>query len=195
VHRPLTLAVIPKLAHSREIAEDAHRVGLGVMLHLPMEPVGDKFMEPNTIRTTTSDADILRTLEAALADIPYVEGVNNHQGSAATCDERVMHTLLSALKKKDLFFVDSRTIAGSVGAKVAKETGVRFGARRVFLDNVVEVDPIKDQLRKAMQLALKNGSVIAIGHDKHATLRAIKEMVSEIEAAGIKLVYARDLVE
>lgn len=195
VRRPLTLAVLPDLKHSRRVAEDAHKAGLGVMLHMPMEPVGGRHMEPRTILTTTPDKDVLRYLDDALKAVPHAEGMNNHQGSAATSDERVMRLVLGHLKKKNLFFVDSHTIATSVCAPLAGEIGTRFASRQVFLDNVAQVDAIKEQLRKARDIAFKRGKVVVIGHDKLPTLRAIKEMVPELEVAGIQLVYVRDVVQ
>ena len=100
IERPLTLSVLPHLTHSREIADEAASHGLGVMLHMPMQPKSLRQpLEPRTILTTTPDAQILDYLDKALESVPHVEGVNNHQGSLATGDERVMKTVLSHLKK------------------------------------------------------------------------------------------------
>jgi len=196
IGRPLTLSILPNLRHSRDIAEAAKKHGLGVMLHMPMQPKGKRQpAEPHTILTTSSEADILKYLEEALASVPYAEGVNNHQGSAATSDERVMRTILSYLKKKGLFFVDSRVIATSVGRKTAGELGVRFAQRDVFIDNVAAVDEVKRQLAEAGRLALRRGKAVAIGHDKKPTLEAIREMAPELEKNGVKLVLVKELLE
>jgi len=40
LHYPLTVSVLPNHPHSSEIAEEAHRRGFQVMLHLPMQSVG-----------------------------------------------------------------------------------------------------------------------------------------------------------
>ena len=196
VGRPLTLSILPNLRHSREIADQAHARGLGVMLHMPMQPKGARQpLEPHTILTTTPDAEIVKYLDEALASVPYAEGVNNHQGSAATADTRVMRVVLSQLKKKGLFFVDSWVIATSVGRKTAGEVGVRFTQRDVFLDNVATVDEVKKQLDEAGRLALRHGRAVAIGHDKKPTLEAIRERAPELEKLGIRLVLVRDLLE
>lgn len=194
IGKPLTLAVLPRLKHSRKIARDAHAAGLGVMLHMPMQSKGGLNAEPHTILTTSPDIEILNYLEEGIDAVPYLEGVNNHQGSAATSDERVMRVVLGRLKKKNLFFIDSRVVATSVAAAVAEELGVRHATRDVFIDNVAEVSVVKEQLRKAKIIALKHGQVVVIGHDKRVTLQAIKEMVPEFEEAGIKFVLARDTV-
>lgn len=196
IGRPLTLAILPNLKHSRDIAEAAKARGLSVMLHMPMQPQGKRQpAEPHTILTTSSEAEILKYLEEALASVPYAAGVNNHQGSAATSDERVMRTVLSYLKKKGLFFVDSRVIATSVGRTMADALGVRFAQRDVFIDNVATVDEVKKQLVQAGRLALRRGKVVVIGHDKGPTLEAIRQMVPELERSGVKLVLVKELLE
>lgn len=193
--RPITIAILPMLPHSQEIAEDGHAARIGIMLHMPMQPKGSqKHLEPHTIKTTSSTKEITQFLNEALTNVPYVEGVNNHMGSAATSDLRVMRVVMNYLKAKNLFFVDSRVVAESVCTSVARETGIRFGSREVFIDNEARVPYIENQLRTAIRKTLLRGTLIVIGHDKHATLQALHNMIPEIERAGIQLVYARDLV-
>lgn len=195
IGRPLTLAVIPHLPHSRRISSEAAAAGLGVMLHMPMEPFSKtQPLEPRTIRTTTSDAEIRRYLDEALRAVPEADGVNNHMGSAATSDERVMRAVLSHLRKGHYFFIDSHTVNTSVAPRLARELDVTFGRRDVFIDNEMDPDKIKVQLRRAVETALRKGESLVIGHDKAMTLRAVREMVPEIERAGVRLVLARELV-
>ncbi len=196
IHRPLTLSILPHLKHSKKIAEEAHQNGLGVMLHLPMEPkIAREKMEPHTILTTTPDLEVVRTLEEALAGIPYAEGVNNHTGSKATCDRRVMRLVLSRLKERGLFFVDSFVTAETVGPEVAGALGVNFAKRDSFIDNVNTREAIRKQLREATRIALKKGEVVVIGHDRKVTLAAIKDEVPQIEKQGVRLVLVRELVK
>ncbi len=196
IGRPLTLSVLPYLKYSKKIAEVAHENHLGVMLHMPMEPKkARERMEPQTILTTTPDADVVRYLDEALAGVPYAEGVNNHTGSKATCDRRVMKLVLGRLKELRLFFVDSFVTAESVGPEIAEETGIGFAKRNVFIDNKSQKDAILEELERAKKLAIKNGQVIVIGHDKKATLAAIKEAVPELEKAGVRLVFVKELIK
>ncbi len=196
IRRPLTLAVLPNLAHSRSIAEMAHANGLAVIVHMPMQPIGkNETLEPHTLKVDMPRSTILAYLDEAVSAIPYTEGMNNHMGSAVTSDLRVMNIVLSLLKKKGLFFVDSNVISSTVCPAVAKETGIRFAKRDVFIDNVLKPEVIKERLRDAENIALKTGLVVVIGHAKKTTLTAIAEMVPDIEAKGIRLVYAREIVE
>ncbi len=194
--RPITLSILPHLPQSRKIAEEAYANHLGVMLHMPMEPKGKKQpLEPHTILTTSSDKVILGYLDSALASVPHAEGVNNHQGSAATSDLRVMRTVLKHLMEKEMFFIDSDVIHSTVCPQVAKETGIPFTKRDVFIDNTPTVASVKKFLAEAEHIALTRGKVIVIGHDKVPTLEAIRQMIPEFEKNGIKLVFVRELVE
>ncbi|PJA52047.1 MAG: hypothetical protein CO167_10675, partial [Candidatus Marinimicrobia bacterium CG_4_9_14_3_um_filter_48_9] len=47
-------------------------------------------------------------------------GLNNHQGSGATQDPDLMASVMRWLREKNLWFVDSRTIAGTVGEATAR---------------------------------------------------------------------------
>lgn len=195
VGRPLTLSILPDHKFTKRIAEEAHAAGLGVMLHLPMQPKDTKQpREPLGIYTTTSDDEIRRVVSTSLSKVPHAEGINNHQGSAATSDWRVMRAVMGEVKRRGVFFVDSIVIGSTVGPSVARETGTRFNKRDVFLDNKNEIEPIKEELRRAARLALQHGSAIAIGHDRKLTLQAIREMIPELERAGVRLVLARDLI-
>jgi len=196
LNRPITLAILPNLPKSRQIAEEAHRKGLGVMLHLPMEPRQDgPPLEPNTIMTGMTEAGILKDMDVSLESVPYAEGVNNHMGSAATSDSHVMRIVLKHLKGKGLYFVDSHVVPETVGARVAQEVGVRFAERDVFIDNVMDESEIRTMLTKATKIALRHGSVVVIGHDRKLTLMTLQKMVPEIEKMGIRFVLVRDLVE
>ncbi len=195
IGRPVTLSILPHLIHSKDIDAEAYKNNLGVMLHMPMQPKNKlKGIEPHTIMINNSEKVILMYLDSALENVPHAAGVNNHMGSAATSDERVMNIVLAHLVSRGLFFIDSNTDATTVAPRVAKGIGIRFSKRDVFLDNEMNPEAIKKQLRRGMTIALRRGHVVVIGHDKKMTLLVIKEMVPEIEKSGIQLVLAKDLV-
>ena len=133
--------------------------------------------------------------DEGLTNVPHAEGVNNHMGSAATSDLRVMRTLMGHLKKKNLYFIDSKVIPSSVAERAAKEKGLLFACRDVFIDNQLMDAPIKSQIRKAVKMALKKGKVIMIGHAHRITLKVLKEILPEIDRAGVRLVFVRQLVK
>jgi polysaccharide deacetylase 2 family uncharacterized protein YibQ len=162
----LTTAIMPFLPTTRQDAEAAHAKGHDVIIHLPMEPVRGKpsWLGPKAILTSLPDDEIRRRVEAAIEDVPYAVGMNNHMGSKATADERVMRIVLQVCKERGLFFLDSRTSYKTVVPKVAKEVGVTLLQNDLFLDDVYTPHHVSKQLRLLKQELEKKNSCVAIGH-------------------------------
>jgi polysaccharide deacetylase 2 family uncharacterized protein YibQ len=192
---PLTLSVLPDVPYTATIAREAAGAGKGVMLHLPMETVSGLNPGPGKVTTEMSDAQITAQVEADLAQVPLARGVNNHEGSKASADARVMRDVIGVLAKRgNLFFVDSRTSSESLGERTAHEGGVPTAGRDVFLDNQATVAYTEAQLREAAAVARRTGSAIAIGHPHPTTLAAVRAMIPELQASGIQFVLVGDLV-
>lgn len=199
IDRPLNFSILPFLPHSKDTAIEAKKRGFLVMLHLPMEPKGyparDKDPGKGTILIDTPRREIAKIIAQNLSNIPYVQGVNNHTGSRLTEDKEMMALILKELKKRNLFFVDSKTSDESVAYKEARRLGLRCGERDVFLDNEINLDYIKGQIRLLARMALKEGQAIGIGHAHSLTARAIKETIPELENQGIEFVLVSELLE
>ncbi|MGA7915288.1 MAG: divergent polysaccharide deacetylase family protein [Candidatus Acidiferrales bacterium] len=193
---PLTVSVLPHLPLSSEVAEEAQRRGDQVMLHLPMESEADGAKpEDIELRVGMNAAQVDATLADMLETVPYAVGVNNHQGSRATADPALMQALMPALRLRRLFFIDSRTDARTVAYDTAERNGVRAASRKVFLDDVASREAILKQLELAARDARRDGFTIAIGHPRPATIAALADGVPRLEANGIHLVFASQLVQ
>jgi polysaccharide deacetylase 2 family uncharacterized protein YibQ len=196
LHYPITISVLPYHAHSTEIAEEAQRRGLEVMLHLPMRAVANETPEAHQLEEGISGDEVARALSGMMESVPTASGVNNHEGSLATTDAKLMGELMALLKQRDLFFVDSRTTAATVAFEEAERAGVRSGFRNVpFLDDVQDVAAIRKQLELAMRGAKEKGAAIAIGHPHAETLRALREILPQAEGQGVHLVVVSELVK
>lgn len=191
---PLTLSVLPHVAFGTRIAHEAAAAGKGVMLHLPMETRSGRYPGPGEITTAMSDAAIAGELRDDLADVPFARGVNNHEGSRATADPRVMNDIATVLAGDGAYFVDSRTTAASVAEAVMRDRGVPTARRNVFLDDVDDEAAVAAALRQAADVARSSGSAIAIGHPRAATLAAVRALAPTMQADGITFVLAGDLV-
>lgn len=191
---PITLAVLPHVRYSQRIAQEAAAAGKGVMLHLPMEPVSHIYPGPGEIKDGMTDGEVIRQTEDDLAQVPLAKGANNHEGSLASADDRVMKDVMSVMKEHHLFFVDSRTSAKTVAQQVAQEDGVQNARRNVFLDNDPDLVQTEAQLEQAVAIAERHGSAIAIGHPKPTTLAAIRALYPKLQAEGVQFVLAQDLV-
>jgi polysaccharide deacetylase 2 family uncharacterized protein YibQ len=167
-----------------------------VMVHMPMEPKGyqQKPFEKNGLLLAMSDEEIERRVKGYLTAVPYAVGANNHMGSRFTEDRPKMQTVLTVLKGKGMFFIDSKTSPASVGDKVAREMGVPVASRNVFLDNEQDVGAITAQIEKLADMARKSGSAIGICHPHKTTLQALAATLPLLKAEGITFVHASELV-
>jgi len=194
---PLTLAIIPFTPYSSEAAEHGGTAGMEIMLHLPMEPKGYPESKPGKgALLTTMNSETIRKLTAeALAAIPDIKGVNNHMGSRFTEYPEGMKLVLEEIKKRGLFFIDSKTSVNSTAFLIARKMSIKTAERSVFLDNIQTEEAIKKQLMEAIRLARENGEAIAIGHPYPATINVIKNMAPSIEDNGVKLVLASQIAK
>lgn len=194
LERPVTIAVLPGLRFSREVAERTRVAGLEVFLHLPLEADDPtRAMGPGGITAAMTDEEIVATVRAGLASVPGAVGVNNHMGSRGTADERVMRAVLDVVKARGLIWVDSRTSLRTVGARLAGELGIRTASRQVFLDNEDEPEAIRAQIARLIEIARREGQAIAIGHAHRRTAQVLQEMLSEFDRLGIEFVLASAL--
>jgi hypothetical protein len=192
---PLTVSVLPNHPHSIDISEEAHRRGYEVLLHLPMQSVGNETPESQELRSGMPPDDIPLLVDQMMQSVPDAVGINNHQGSQATSDRGLMSELMPVLRQWNLFYVDSRTTAATVAFDAARESGVRAAYRNVpFLDDVAEVLAVRKQLELAFRDAAVKGEAIAIGHPHPATIQALSELLPQSEARGVHLVFVSSLV-
>jgi hypothetical protein len=193
---PLTFSVLPKLRYSTETAEEAHRAGREVMLHLPMEPLPGERPSPGEgeIRTGMIAEEVERVLATDLETVPYAVGVNNHMGSRATAQFPLMAAVMDALGERRLYFVDSRTSASSVALDAARRRGLRAFYRSVFLDDTETVPYTLGQLREFRRVVEQQGVGLAIGHPHPTTIVALAQFLPELERDDIILVPPSELV-
>lgn len=192
---PLTISIIPGLEYSRKVADAAGVNRKEVIVHMPMEPLNEPFKDDGYILLTGHDAGtISMRLRKAFADLPIAAGLNNHQGSKATGDARVMSAAMATLKQLDKFFVDSSTGPESVVGRTAKQAGVRSGRNELFLDAKDDASFIRSRLAETAERAKKGGHVIVIGHARPRTLAVLKEMLPKLTAMGVTVVPVSQLL-
>jgi len=173
---PLTFSVLPFTPYTRLIAQKARKEGRETMVHLPLEPIRYPGINPGDgVLLVSMDREmILEVLDRDLSQIPFAAGVNNHMGSRFTESEEKMMIVLAELKRRGLYFIDSKTTASSVGYKVAKKMALRTATRDVFLDNGLSENALKIQMERLLSLARHRGWAIGIGHPHKETLNLLK---------------------
>jgi len=189
-----TAAVLPNLPYSREVARRLHSRGKEIILHLPMQPHGNNNLEINTITTSLDEAAIRNIVNLDLDNLVFAKGINNHMGSLATEDERVMGVVFDVLKERNLYFLDSFVTPKTVCLTMATKTGVGFAKRDVFLDNQDDPEYIRGQINKLKNIADNNGWAVGIGHDRKNTLKALSEAMPELAKEGYRFVTLSELI-
>ncbi len=197
INQPLTVAILPSLKDTRRAIDDFRfRDNFELLLHIPMEPLGEEHLEDEMLLTNHSKEEMEVIFNRFLNEMNgQVAGLNNHKGSKFTSDEEKMREFLELVKEKNLFFVDSYTINTSVGYDLAKEMSIPTAKRDVFLDYVDDKEAIRERLHEVVSLALENGSAIAIGHHKEKTLEVLSEELPELEEKGVRLVKVSELLD
>jgi len=192
----LTFSVLPYLAHSATVAEEAHRVGREVMLHLPMEaePGSLVALGKGAIRVGMPGREVADAIAGDLASVPYVRGVNNHMGSRATADPHLMAEVMSALASRHLYFIDSRTTVSTVAYDAARGEGVPTFFRSVFLDDKEDTAYSLRQLEAFRRIIEQRGAALAIGHPHPTTIEALAKFLPELERSDVELVPPSELV-
>ena len=146
------------------------------MIHFPMQASSAfKGEEIDTLKITDSYETIENRVKQLRAWYPNAIYTNNHTGSVFTENEEAVDKLFKALKKYNFIFVDSRTSAKSVIKKYAAKYNMPYIVRNTFIDNDRDYKSIQSQLKKAIDIAKKQGYAIAIGHPHNITLQVLKE--------------------
>ena len=171
----VNMAFLPPTKTHKDSASIAQNLPF-YMIHFPMQASSAfKGEEINTLKITDSYETIEKRVKQLRDWYPNAIYTNNHTGSVFTENEEAVDKLFRALKKYNFIFVDSRTSAKSVIKKYAKKYDMPYIVRNTFIDNDRDYKSIQTQLKKAIDLATKQGYAIAIGHPHDITLKVLKE--------------------
>jgi polysaccharide deacetylase 2 family uncharacterized protein YibQ len=194
---PITFSILPFAPFSKTLAREAHRKGKEVILHLPMEPHGYPQVRPGegVLLEEMDEASFLGQLSKDIEAVPYIKGVSNHMGSRLMEDPEKMKIVFSELKRRGLFFLDSRTTPQTIGLQVAQSVGLKAMERNIFIDNSLAEEDIKRQLEQLIQFSISKGKAIGIGHPHPSTVKFLKEIIPKMKERGIEVVPLSAVME
>ncbi len=194
---PLTFSIFPYAPHALEVAKLFHDARQQIMLHVPMEPHGypDVDPGPGALLGSMNDQQLLSRFRKELSAIPGIVGINNHMGSKLTENRHIMALLMNCLQDKPLFFIDSRTIAGTVAFDEAIKAGIPAGQRDVFLDNIQDEQYILAQLRKLIAIAQIKKTAVGIGHPYPETVAALRRVGQLTQESRVSIVPVSKLID
>ena len=191
----LTFSLLPHSLFQDKIARKAHEKGFETMLHLPLEPLEYPSVDPGpgTLLTSMSPDELIIQLNKNIDAIPFIKGVNNHMGSKMTTSSTQMYQIFSILKKRNLFFIDSRTTSETLCKPSARLLQVPFAQRDVFIDHIQDPDFIRKQIDLLIHIAHRDGEAIGIAHPHIITYNILRELLPELQKK-VRLVPASTIV-
>ncbi len=190
----VNLAVLPFTPHGKSLAQQAPEAGKEVMLHAPMATVTPNSPGRGELDVTMARDDFIRILSTSIDDIPNLRGMNNHMGSALTQQWEQMTWVMAELRRRGLYFVDSRTSEKTVAALAATHYGIPHLSRRVFLDNQRDEEAIAAQLSEAVDSARQDGVAVAIGHPYPETITVLREQLAQLSEQGVQLALVSEVL-
>ena len=188
-----THALMPGYRATGPIAQVLQNRGLCHIVHLPMQAIVDKEgSKEYLIGLDTPSSKIDALVRDLRARFPAAWGVNNHRGSKATADPRVMTDFMTVMSKLGWNFLDSRTSSKSVAVAKAKELGVTALTNTGFIDGKTNTAYHKEQFQRALQRAKRKGSAIVICHARSTTLPFLRWVVNN-PPKDVRLVTLEEL--
>jgi len=191
---PLTLAFLPYARQFEVQIATARARGHETLVHVPMQPVGTEDPGPGALTLALEPVEIRTRLAASLDRAGPVVGINNHMGSRFTVDRDAMRPVLEELKARGLLFLDSLTSGATVGPAVAREMGVPYAMRDIFLDNDPRAASVRARLAEVERVANRQGHAVAIGHPHDGTLAALAAWLPDVRERGFVLVPVSAIV-
>ncbi len=191
----LTFSILPHSPLQKKLAKAARKKGYEIILHLPMEPFEYPAANPGpgVLLASMSPDTLIHQLKLNLDAVPYISGVNNHMGSKITADSTKMRQIFTILKKRGLFFIDSRTTKETLCRASAGLLHIPFAERDVFLDHDQSPDAIRRQIRRLIQIAEKQGEAIGIGHPHTSTYKVLQDELGNLKTK-VRLVPASKII-
>ncbi len=193
---PLSLSVLPSAPHTVDIVNEANRRGAELLLHLPMEPKDYPNLNPGpgALLTNMDEERIQKIISEDIEQVPGLRGVNHHMGSYFTERYDKMKIVLRELKKRNLFYLDSRTTNLTVAFDLAKNMGVPTAKKNLFLDNDLSSKAIKLQVERLFGIARYSGAAIGIGHPHKETLQVLQEYLYRLKT-DFRVVPVSEMVD
>jgi polysaccharide deacetylase 2 family uncharacterized protein YibQ len=194
---PLTFSILPFCPYTVESARRIHQAGREILIHIPMEPLDYPEKNPGrgVLLVRMSDEAIRQSLEEMLAEVPHASGANNHMGSKFMGQRDRLAVVFRTLREKGLFFVDSMTTGSSAGRFAARDVGLSFVSRDLFIDNSQDPGKSNGEILRLLEEKGRARQLIVIGHPYPETVAALKESVRRFRAAGIKIVPVSEIVD
>jgi polysaccharide deacetylase 2 family uncharacterized protein YibQ len=193
---PLTMSFMSYAEALERQTDEARAHGHELMMHVPMEPMGEGIDPgPGALLNSLPPDELRKRVVDDLDKFKGYVGINNHMGSKFTANGPGMQVVMEELHRRGLLFIDSLTTDHSVGLDLAHRAGVPTAGRNVFLDNEADAAAVQAQLARTEEMARKKGNAIAIGHPRDVTIAVLAAWLPTLEQKGFVLVPVTAVVK
>jgi len=195
INAPLSFGILPHTPFGYEYAMQATKNNRDVIIHLPMQADrNNHLLGYGALTHKMTKQQYQQTIIAALEDIPFAVGINNHMGSLLTRLETPMTWTMEVLHQHNMFFLDSKTTEHSKVDVLANRFGVNSINRDIFLDHQRDAKHMEQQFNRLITVARKQGFAIGIGHPHKETVQLLQRKLPQLTELGIELVPVSELV-
>ncbi len=198
---PFTGAVLPEQPGTREWANLIAQSGNEVLVQLPMEPLNypQRDPGPGALLVDMTSGQIQRLVKKHLGAVPHAGGATTWMGAMALGDRKLLDALMEELRRADAYFLDARTISGSLAAERAAEAGVpclRIDQRlEAAGKRDVQVKAMAKQLGAVVDLARRRGYAIVLVHPERASIEVLSREVPKLRRSGVRFERLSSLLE
>lgn len=198
---PVAVSVLPGLPRTKECAALVRRSGRELMLHQPMQSENlSLYPGPGSIQPNMTTQEISALVSANIDELGGgVRGVNNHEGSLITANAVKMGAVLETCRRRGVYFLDSKTTAGSAAAAVSLEMDIPILERNApYIDNEINRGKMLARIMECLAYANRHGTAVIIGHvDKSADILPglLLELHPHLVRAGYRFAVPSSLVE
>ena len=196
---PVTISIIPLAPHAHDDDAAAHAAGRDVMLHIPLaNRSGKGGTPPGGLSVGTPADEVDRFVADAVTRVPHAVGANNHEGPLGSSTPALMTALLTSLKQRNLFFMDSVTSQRTVGFALATQMGMPPRINNVFLDHFETDADSRRALLDLARIAATSPTKGAIGicHVFHPYVaRALNALRAQLASKGYVFAPISDVTD
>lgn len=192
---PVTFAVLPSSAFARETAEAAWQAGCEVLIHQPMQSTQWPYVKAGSDELTVdmSGETVATVLRNAQEKIPHASGLNNRMGSRLSGDRKATARIVRQIAAAGLYLLDDMARQDSLLYPEARGLGLPAWKQDIALDDGHPLElVVLATLKKAEQLAVRQGYAVVTGRPYPETLEALRRWANERDTA-VEVVPLRSL--
>lgn len=168
------------------------------LIDLPLEPIDYPQNDPGP-RTLISATDIqtnIENLNWITGRSDGIIGLTAFMGDRFVTSTSQMGALFTALRAKGLAFLDNGLTSRSLTPSLAPTHQVPYAIASSVIDNTqLSRVVIDSKLAQIERLAIKNGSVVALGRPYPVTLERLSNWANELAERGLQLVPLSAVLE